>query len=82
MDKYEKVARQFQKFFHSEEISVLMDQKADKSMLTMKANMDEITYTHSLIEGLNERIKHISMIQTEFAKTLEPIKNSIGEFDN
>ena len=47
----------------------------------IKADKEDLNYTNSLIESLNERLKHLSTIQNELATTLEPIKYSIHKFD-
>ena len=47
----------------------------------VKANKQELLDANASIDGLNQRIKHLSVIQTEFATLLEPIRMSIHQFD-
>ena len=46
----------------------------------LKATRQEMMYVHCLIESLNERVKHLSVVQTELASSLVPVSNSIGKF--
>ena len=46
-----------------------------------KATKEELMQTNALIENLNERVKHISILQNELAIMLEPIRNSVNIFD-
>jgi len=61
-------------------------QKADKTLLTrieeLKATRAELGETNSLIVNLNERIKHLSIIQNSIVSQLEPVSNSISQFDH
>jgi len=62
-----------------------MGKKADIELINrlneQKATKVEVLETHDLIESLNLRVKHISVMQSELADLLKPIKNNIGQFD-
>ena len=79
--KYEKVSKAFEKFLYCDDITSKMDQKADKYLLTKmdeeKANKQDLASANTNINELNDRIKHLSVIQTKFATLLEPIRNTI-----
>ena len=47
----------------------------------MKANRLELKKTNEIIENLNDRMKHISIVQNELAEMLKPIRDSIQYFD-
>lgn len=83
--KYENVAKEFQKFFNKEELSAAFDRKADIEMINelnqFKATKTQIEETKKLIDNLNFRLKHISIVQREIATLLEPSKNSFNHFD-
>ena len=42
-----------------------------------KANETDLKFTQSLIDSLNHRLKHLSVLQNELALSLEPVKNTI-----
>ena len=42
---------------------------------------DQWEMTNGLIEDLNERIKHLSILQTELTNTLEPVRICMEKFD-
>ena len=83
--KYETVTKAFQKFFNEEEISIMMDRKVDKNMLAQmsdtKASKEELKQTNSLIDSLNERMKHLSVVHTQLAGTFDPVRESMQNFD-
>ena len=47
----------------------------------MKANKVELKKTNEIIENLNDRVKHISIVQNELAEMLAPIRDSMQHFD-
>ena len=85
LHEYERVVKAFSKYFCEDEISVIMDRKAEKTMVANMtqntATSEDVMYIHSLIESLNERMKHVSSVQNEVAMNLEPVKNAIKNFD-
>lgn len=82
--KYEIVYKEFKKFFNEEELSKQLNSKVDLKLFdkinSIKAEKEDIGEVKELIESLNERVKHLSIIQHEIAHSLSPIKNSINTF--
>lgn len=80
MVNYEKVLSQFQKFFNQEELQKIIDRKADillvQDVQEVKANRQEVEECHLLIEGVHERLKHLSIVQVEMARQMVPQKSS------
>ena len=78
--QYEGVAKQFQAFFNTEEIQMIMDKKVDvevfKRANNLQAPMTELEATNSFIKQLNARLKHLSILVTELAKQAVPSKAS------
>jgi len=48
----------------------------------VKATKDDIAATEQLIGNLNDRVKHISNLLQCFTKTMLPIKNAMGNYDD
>ena len=44
------------------------------SLNDRKANNEDVANSNVLIEKLNDRVKHLSVIQNEFSMVLEPVK--------
>ena len=84
--KYNKVYTEFQQFFDTKSLKLQLERKADADSVdklnTEKATRQEMEFTHSLIESLNSRLKHLSIVQTEMASSLVPVQHSINEFDD
>ena len=84
--KYEKVSIEFQKFFGVDELSYMLDNKADLSMIerlkAILARKEELVYTEQLIQNLNDRVKHLATLFTAMASSLLPFKNSLGKYDD
>ena len=63
----------------------MIDKKADKSeiarILKNSATQDDVESLTKLIKSLHERVKHISVVQNEIAKSLDPVKESISNFN-
>lgn len=76
MSNYERVLNQFSKFFDQEELTKLIERKADISLLQnvqdIKANKGDVEGCLRLIETVHERIKHMSILQVEMARSLVP----------
>lgn len=74
------MAIQFQKFFNEEEIQTIIDRKADIELIdrleSTKAQKTDVQVTNSLIECLNGRLKHMSILVTELARANVPSKPS------
>ena len=47
----------------------------------LKADKESLDKTNALIENLNDKVKHLSIIQNELALSLAPINKNIGNFD-
>ena len=84
--RYEAVRNEFAKFFGQDELSYIIDNKADLKMVEnlnqVKATKDDIAATEQLIGNLNDRVKHISNLLQCFTKTMLPIKNAMGNYDD
>ena len=76
MVNYEKVLGQFQKFFDQEELSKIIDRKADVTLVQniqdVKANRMDVDSCLKLIETINERLKHLIILQVEIARSMVP----------
>ena len=64
LTQYESVRSEFKKFFGQDELTFVIDNKADVKMVDMlntkKADKYDLQQTEGLIENLNYRVKHIS----------------------
>lgn len=80
--RYEQVRRDFSKFFNIELLEIQFDKKADMEMITMlndqKVNNTDLAQTRYTIENLNERVKHLSVIQSEMANYLSSFKGKFS----
>ena len=47
----------------------------------IKVNRHELFKTNDVIDNLNDRVKHISVLQNQLAEMLVPVRDSIGHFD-
>jgi hypothetical protein len=76
MSNYERVLNQFSKFFDQEELAKVIDRKADVSLVQnvqdIKANKIDVEGCLKLVETVHERIKHMSILQVEIARSLVP----------
>ena len=58
--------KEFKKFFDNNELALQLSRKCDMGMFhklnDTKATRDELKFEHSLIESLNDRIKHLSVL--------------------
>lgn len=77
---YDRVAESFQRFFGQDELQQVLDRKADLELVQRlqdtKATKQEITYQSSLIDALNVRLKHMSILISEIAKSAIPSRAS------
>ena len=46
-----------------------------------KASKMELAYTETLLNNLNDRVKHLSSLMSTLANSMLPVKNAIGEYD-
>ena len=46
-----------------------------------KADKTELIETQNMLENLNDRVKHLANLQNELALNLEPVRNSINQFE-
>lgn len=80
LDSYEKVTKQFQKYFNTEELQSTLEGKADlrmiESLRQTKAQKSDVTEVQNLLSALNVRLKHVSILMAEMAKAVVPIKAS------
>jgi hypothetical protein len=71
MANYERVERQFSKFFDIEELESHFDRKADMELIqeinNSKATNNELKIVQGHIEKLNERIRQVAILQNEIA---------------
>ena len=76
LSEYDRIAKCFSKFFEQDELQYIIERKADIELVQRlqdtKANKEEIKYQSSLIEALNVRMKHLSIILSEMAKSTIP----------
>lgn len=76
MKKYDNVAQQFCKFFNSDLLQQIVDNKVDNSqldrLLTKKVSREEFDKFLQVTDLLDKKIKQISTMQVEIAKTLIP----------
>ena len=65
-EKYDKVSKAYERFFDNDDIQISLDRKADKYMLLQlndkKASNEDVQHTHFLLEKLNDRVKHVSVV--------------------
>lgn len=77
--QYDRVRKDFDKFFDIPLLSRQFDLKADIEMLKeiekRKVNHKEHNQTKMLINKLHDRVKHLAVIQAELADSLVPYKS-------
>ncbi|CDW78660.1 UNKNOWN [Stylonychia lemnae] len=80
MANYERVLNQFSKFFDQEELNKTLERKVDvevvQTLQDIKANKVDLEGCLNLIESLHSRLKHMSILSVEMARSLLPIKSS------
>ena len=80
--RYEQVWKDFSKFFNVDLLEEQLAKKADLEMITMlnaqKVNNQELIQTRHTIDNLNDRVKHLSVIQSEMASYLIPPKGRLA----
>ena len=83
MDRYDDVAKSFSEFFGAEHLRVSFAEKASVGELTRlkdeKASKTDLQKINLTIEAVYDRLKHISILQSELAKSILPAKAS-GSF--
>eukprot|EP00347_Sterkiella_histriomuscorum_P017210 403350256 len=84
MANYEKVLNQFQKFFDQEELNKILERKCDievvQTLQDIKANKIDLEACLGLIDSVHSRLKHMSILTVELARSLLPMKSS-SNFD-
>ena len=74
LKSYESVYNEFRKFFDDDELTLILKRKADIYMVDqlddLKANKLQVSQLLTKIENLNDRVKHVSVIQNEIADQL------------
>jgi len=85
MEKYDKIATSFQKFFNHEELSKVIDSKLDKRDLEKKLTdltpLADHTSALILIDSLYKRLRQISLMQVEITRSLVPSKTSSSTYN-
>ncbi|CDW87578.1 UNKNOWN [Stylonychia lemnae] len=80
MIDYERVLNAFQKFFDHEELQKVLDGKANLSLIQnldeIKASKAQVSNCYKILEQMHDRIRQISILMVETAKTIQPQKNS------
>ena len=75
--RYEKVYRSFQRFFDDDNLMIQFERKANLNMVKKldeeKADRTELNVTKVMIENVNDRLKHVSIIQNELSTILKPL---------
>ena len=83
--KYEKVEKAFAQFFNAEELSKILDNKVALSQLAqVEANSVtkfEFGKHKLMLEGLNDRIKQLHVLQQSLITIFGPIPEKIASFD-
>ena len=81
-EQYDKVAKSFQQFFSVEELGSLLDRKADlelirriNAQMATKIDMQGVAAT---ISEINQKLKHMSVFQSELSQMLLPEHQSKG----
>lgn len=84
MANYERVLNQFSKFFDQEELNKILERKCDidvvQTLQDIKANKIDLEACLGLIDSVHARLKHMSIITVELARSLLPVKSS-NNFD-
>ena len=74
--KYEKVMTSFGKFFDQDELSSILDRKADVDLVNNinreRASLGQLLQVKNQLETLNDRIKHLCVISGEIVDNLDP----------
>ena len=80
--KYEAVCNSFSRFFDSDDLNLALERKADIGMVAkvddLKASKQELQQSKAMVESLNDRVKHLSILQQELASLLMPIRESMN----
>ena len=84
MDNYEGVANNFKSYFGEQHIKAQFAEKANAGevarAMELKASKTEFNQLSSAIEALHDRLKQMSILQSEIAKSVLPTKAS-GSFN-
>lgn len=63
---YEKVAKMFKQFFTQEDLGAIIDRKADleivRRLYEHKAGINEIVDVRQLIKGIEDKLRHMSVL--------------------
>lgn len=77
-EKYEDVYSSFTKFFNRDHLDQTLNQKVDaeifENIVTKKVGTNEHYLLEVKVDNLNEKLKHLSIVQMEMAEMLVPIK--------
>lgn len=83
--QYENVTRQFQKYFDSEDLNLALSRKADTALLDQiqeqNASINDIMETQNNLATLNVRLKHLSILTSEVARSMLPTKSHQEHFN-
>lgn len=76
LEKYDRIANEFNKFFNQDELMKIINSKVDREdverLTNKKAGKLEFNTSLDLIENLYSRIKHMSVMILEVTKVLLP----------
>ena len=85
MQKYEGVYKSFKKYFASANMEEIIQNKAGIKEIAylddIKATKSELFQARALIDSLNERVKHLSNLQSEMASSLIPLRTQLMSYD-
>ena len=80
LEKYETVAKNFQKFFNEDELMRIVKNKVDydtmEKMTHSKASRKEFESSLEITTNLYQRLRHLSILVVELARVLVPGKSS------
>ena len=80
--QYDRVRKDFDKFFDVPSLTRQLDLKADidmiKEVAKRKVNHVEHNQTKIIISNLHDRVKHLAVVQAELADSLIPYKSQIN----
>lgn len=72
LDNYEQVVKSFSKFFDTDELAAVLERKADMELVRRlqdnKAEAKDLTVLQANLNALNNRLKHVSVVQAELAE--------------
>lgn len=84
LQKYENVTKNFQRFFNVDNMFLQFDSKAEmrdvERLVAKHATKEDLRRLDQVVEAVYHRLKHLSVLQSELAKSVLPLKPS-GSFN-